>query len=444
MKNRVLLKLLRVLIVFKRIVWQIGKAAAFIFGKFFHNLYRAFAFLSYKIGYQLKRLGFSGGPGWFTKRDFLQSLFFVSILLIALPQTKVVAQKNNLLTGQKTIAYALSSPKEEYGLEEVNAENLASAPNRATPEWRQGTVSAEATSISGETSFSWRDQEIASIVAGGTAVTKPIIMPGVIGIGKRNQTINYVIEPGDSLSNIARDFSVNVATILWENNLSERSILRPGDTIKIPPTSGVTHTVKRGDTIKKIASQYQAKEEDIIKFNNLKEDGSDLVAGEKIMVPGGIKVAAKTTPRAPVISQNYNLSSRPASSKQAPGASGFVWPAGVRVITQYYNWKHHAIDVAGGKIGTPIYAAKAGTVEKSQCGWNGGYGCHVIVNHGNGVKTLYAHNSRLLVSVGEYVEAGQTIALMGNTGNVRGVTGIHLHFEVRVNGVLMNPLSYVR
>jgi murein DD-endopeptidase MepM/ murein hydrolase activator NlpD len=83
-------------------------------------------------------------------------------------------------------------------------------------------------------------------------------------------------------------------------------------------------------------------------------------------------------------------------------------------------------------------------VEKSQCGWNSGYGCVIIIDHGGGIKTLYGHNSRLLVNVGDHVEAGQTIGLMGNTGNVRGRTGIHLHFEVWVNGVRTNPFKFVK
>jgi murein DD-endopeptidase MepM/ murein hydrolase activator NlpD len=113
------------------------------------------------------------------------------------------------------------------------------------------------------------------------------------------------------------------------------------------------------------------------------------------------------------------------------------------MITQYFGWTHHAIDIAG-PFETPTYAAKAGTVEKAQCGWNSGYGCYVIIDHGNGIKTLYGHHSRLLVSPGEYVETGQTIALMGNTGKVRGRTGIHVHFEIIKNGVRVNPLGYVR
>jgi murein DD-endopeptidase MepM/ murein hydrolase activator NlpD len=101
------------------------------------------------------------------------------------------------------------------------------------------------------------------------------------------------------------------------------------------------------------------------------------------------------------------------------------------------------LDIAG-PFATPTYAAKAGVVEKAQCGWNSGYGCVIIIDHGGGIKTLYGHHSKLLVSAGDHVDAGDTIGLMGNTGNVRGITGIHVHFEVIVGGVRVNPLGYVR
>jgi murein DD-endopeptidase MepM/ murein hydrolase activator NlpD len=207
------------------------------------------------------------------------------------------------------------------------------------------------------------------------------------------------------------------------------------------------HVVKKGDSLLKIAKLYGAKVGDIVLFNNLDENGKDLRIGEKIMIPGGVKpqvkVAATSGRVIKTTQSSYNEIIRPPSSSRAPSASGFVWPSGARTITQYYGWKHSGLDVAG-PFETPNYAAKAGTVEFAQCGWNRGYGCYVQIDHGNGVKTLYGHHSRLLVSPGEYVEAGQVIGLMGNTGNVRGRTGIHLHFEVIVNGVRVNPLGYVR
>lgn len=135
----------------------------------------------------------------------------------------------------------------------------------------------------------------------------------------------------------------------------------------------------------------------------------------------------------------------------APVTSGngdMLWPvSGHYNITSLYGTRihpifktakfHSGIDI-GAPSGTPIMAAKSGIVIYS--GWQGGYGNCVMVSHGDGLVTLYGHHSKNIVSVGEYVEAGQTIALCGSTGYS---TGPHLHFEVRVNGSTTNPLNWL-
>lgn len=113
------------------------------------------------------------------------------------------------------------------------------------------------------------------------------------------------------------------------------------------------------------------------------------------------------------------------------------------VITSRFGLRsrdnHKGLDI-GADYGTPIYAAAAGTVTVSQYGYSGGYGNYIMISHGNGVETLYGHCSELCVSVGEYVSQGQLIARVGSTGLS---TGNHLHFEVRVNGVVQDPEYYV-
>ena len=98
---------------------------------------------------------------------------------------------------------------------------------------------------------------------------------------------------------------------------------------------------------------------------------------------------------------------------------------------------HTGVDWAGAK-GSAVVAADGGTV--IQAGWNGGYGYCVTIDHGNGLQTLYAHNSALLVKVGQKVAQGEQIAKLGSTGNS---TGPHCHWEVRVNGKAVNPLAYL-
>lgn len=442
MKNIVWLKILRLLIYSKRAVWWLGQQIGRFFGWIFVPIYQIFSWTHYKLGYFFKKIGLIGGNAWWMRRSIMQVSVFVAVIVLALPQTKLFAQRDLSAVGQKTLAFNLTNPEDNFSVEEI----VADSDVRFTPDVsrRAGVVEADMF-LPGGSVGSWKNQELSAIVAGGTALSKPMLLPGanvVVG-GMRSGPVEYTIEIGDNLSSIAYQFDISVATILWENKLTMTSLLRPGQKLVILPISGLTHKIVKGDTVKKIAKTYNTEEKAIVEFNKLKEDGSNLVLGEKIMIPNGVKPASKIPVTARITPTTGNIA-RPASSNQSPAASGFVWPAGVHIITQYYNWKHHAIDVAGGNFSTPIYAAKAGTVVTSQCGWNGGYGCYVRINHGGGVETIYGHNSRLLVNVGDYVDTGDTIALMGNTGNVRGKTGIHLHFEVLVNGVRKNPLSYVK
>ena len=123
-----------------------------------------------------------------------------------------------------------------------------------------------------------------------------------------------------------------------------------------------------------------------------------------------------------------------------PSASGFIWPVNGTVVSGYgMRWGrlHEGIDITA-STGTPIWAAAAGTV--IHAGWLGGYGNLVVVDHGNGLATAYAHASAILVAVGQQVAQGETISLVGSTGNS---SGPHLHFEVRVNGIAVDPLLYL-
>lgn len=443
MKYNLLLKLLRALVYLKRALWWLSKETAEFLELIISRLYALAAFLVYKTSYLLRAVGLGGGRERWVKRDILQPIVLLILLLMVLPETKIFAKDNTVLAGQKTLAYNVFSDQNDLGLslEEIPAEE-ANQNNGLTRGSRFDGV-LESEGGFGLENSDVMEQDLLMVTAGGAAIGKPTLMPGT-QVGGRTAPVEYAVEAGDTLSSIAYKFGVNVATLLWENKITATTRLKLGMKLSIPPASGVMHLVKKGDNIKKIATLYKANTEEIIKFNNLKEDGSDLKVGEKIMIPGGMQPAVSAPAKKPVTTPTVATGVRPPASTRTPSASGFVWPSAGRVITQYYNWRHHAIDVAGGGMGTPIYAAKSGVVEVSQCGWNGGYGCYIILNHGNGVKTIYGHNSQLLVSVGEEVATGQTISLMGNTGNVRGVTGIHLHFEIIINGVRVNPLGYVR
>lgn len=253
----------------------------------------------------------------------------------------------------------------------------------------------------------------------------------------RTETIEYTVQLGDTVSSIANNFGLTVNTILWANDLGNYSLIRPGNKLLIPPYSGLLYKVKSGDTLSKIASTYKIDKEDIFKYNDLNDDSS-LKIGQELILPGASKIIVKAQPKPSAPSQSSGNTSK-VSSKPADGEN-MVWPTEGRRITQYFSWAHNGLDI-GNKVGTPIYAAEAGTVEIAATGWNGGYGNTILINHGNGKKTRYGHLTTLYVKVGSKVEKGENIGTMGSTGRS---TGPHLHFEVIINGGRYNPLNYIK
>ncbi|MFC1612515.1 peptidoglycan DD-metalloendopeptidase family protein [Patescibacteria group bacterium] len=243
----------------------------------------------------------------------------------------------------------------------------------------------------------------------------------------RTSTEYYVVQKGDTLGGIAQEFGISLNTLLWANQLTSRSYIRPGDKLTILPISGVAHTVKKNETLAGIVKKYSADQEKVMEFNHL-ADAKSLQIGQVLVIPDGriIYVAPVRT-----YSSGYSGKSYASSGK-------LQWPAPSKRITQYYNWRHPAIDI-GLKSGSRIIACEDGKIMYS--GWGRGYGYEILIDHGNGIKTRYAHNSRLYVKAGQIVSRGETIALSGNTG---WSTGPHLHLEVYVNGVRRNPLLYIK
>lgn len=230
-----------------------------------------------------------------------------------------------------------------------------------------------------------------------------------------------VVRENDTLSQIAEQYNVTTNTILWANDLSSATDIRPGDTLVILPVAGVQHTIARGDTVATLADKYKGDVDEILAYNQL-NDQTDLKVGETVVIPGG-----RIAQAAPPVATPQRPSPTRSTGAAASPSGQFTHPAPSAVRTQGLHG-FNAIDF-GAPVGTPILAAAAGEVIVSRnSGWNGGYGNYVVIRHPNGVQTLYAHNHANLVGVGEYVQAGQQIATMGSTGRS---TGPHLHFEVR-------------
>jgi murein DD-endopeptidase MepM/ murein hydrolase activator NlpD len=248
----------------------------------------------------------------------------------------------------------------------------------------------------------------------------------------RFEIIDYEVVKGDTLAQIADKFGISVDTIKWANSLKTEKLL-PGQTLRIPPVTGIVHKVAPGDTIYSLAKKYKSDSQKIVNFpaNDFADlDTFALNVGQMLFIPDGVMPQA-----APVY-----------IAQQVPqfiaGAGGkFMWPA-QGLITQYPVSYHMAVDIAN-NTAPPIGAGDSGTVVYAGC-VRYGYGCHVIINHADGFQTLYGHLSAIYVSTEEgknKVGRGQVIGKMGSTGRS---SGIHLHFEIRKNGVRLNPLSFLK
>jgi len=247
----------------------------------------------------------------------------------------------------------------------------------------------------------------------------------------RSNITNYTIQSGDTISSIAQKFNISINTVLWANNLSGLSVIRPGQKLNILPTTGISHKVSKGDTISAIAKKYGVEQDKILNYNNLVSI-DQLSIGQALIVPGGeIKHTYYASRRTPSVS---NIFRAPSSQKKS---SGFIWPTAATKITQYYHWRHHGLDI-GGPTGTPLYASMSGKVTRA--GWGTGYGNYVVIDHGNGKKSLYAHMSKIYVKRGQSVKQGVTIGAMGSTG---WSTIARIHFESIINGRRMNIGSYL-
>ena len=215
---------------------------------------------------------------------------------------------------------------------------------------------------------------------------------------------------------------------MWANEQDTNpDLLSIGQELVILPVSGVYHTVQPGDTVESVASKYQVDASAITEFaENELEPPFELTAGQKIIVPGGEK---PYVPRAVYAYQG------PVPGDATRGTGIFGWPTS-GMLSQKFWAGHPGIDVARA-IGTPVFAADSGYV--AVVGWdNSGYGNMILIDHGNGFQTRYAHLDGFNVRQGQSVKKGQQIATMGSTGRS---TGPHLHFEVIKGGVPRNPLG---
>jgi murein DD-endopeptidase MepM/ murein hydrolase activator NlpD len=234
---------------------------------------------------------------------------------------------------------------------------------------------------------------------------------------------NYTVRPGDSVSKIAAARSISMDAIIASNGIANARRLREGETLRIPNMDGIPYTVKRGDSLSKISAAQGVPMEIILDVNNL--DSDTLVAGMSLFIPGA---------------------KMPAEDLKLALGELFVYPVRGR-LSSPYGWRndpisgarrfHAALDMAA-NTGTPVKASMDGRV--ATVGLNSVYGKYIILSHGGGFQTLYAHLNSVAVTQGAYVNQGSKIGEVGSTGYS---TGPHLHFAVYRNGKPVNPLEYL-
>jgi len=326
------------------------------------------------------------------------------------------------------------SPYEGLGVIGSGATGIDGANENDGPTGNDGATNPESADAVDATAFD--DGTLLKPVAVDTTVTD--------GSGLMR---SYKVRSGDTLTGIARKFGVSMMTVWWANHLRAKDDLHIGQTLTIPPVSGVVITVSSTDTLEALAAKYQIEPQEIIDANKL--DDPNLVIGQTLTIPGGhgagIPTPKPATPKPVAKSSGGSSSGSHTSSKPPSQYSGgkFAWPVDGGYISQYFHYGHYALDIAA-DYGTRVKAAAAGTVIFA--GWkNNGGGYQVWIAHGSNLYTTYNHMSSISVGRGQHVGRGQQVGRVGQTGNA---TGPHLHFEVWRGpiwngGTRVNPLIYL-
>jgi murein DD-endopeptidase MepM/ murein hydrolase activator NlpD len=279
--------------------------------------------------------------------------------------------------------------------------------------------------------------------AGAPAIVRHIVLKTDISSSTNYNVVEYTIVRGDSVFGIAKEFKIKPETLLWANydTLQDSpDSVRVGQKLNIPPTDGVYYKWQEGDTLDAIAQEFETSVDDILNWpgNNIDLTHPDIKPDTYVMVPGGqrefVQWIVPTVARGR--SGTANVGGASCGAGPVGGGGVLVWPSPNHYVSGNEFWSGHlGIDIAATE-GTPIVAADSGVVTIAQGGWNYGYGNLVMIDHGNGYITVYGHLSTYNVVPCQGVYAGQLIGLAGNTGNSFGA---HLHFEVRENGLFVNP-----
>lgn len=249
----------------------------------------------------------------------------------------------------------------------------------------------------------------------------------------------HKVERGETPGIIANAYGISTDSLLGGNSWlsKESNQLQTGVELVILPVDGVLHIVQPGETLDSIAGFYDIPVSEIIEYtpNNLEYPFFRLVPESQLLIPGAS------------IGQFYFTAPKSVGSSggsqawEVVGTGTYIWPVNGRCITQFYGGFHYGLDVSMSS-GSPAFAADTGTV--TYAGYAAGvyydYGNLIVINHGNGYETFYAHLSSINVFPGQILTQGDLIGYTGNTGRS---SGPHLHFEIRNNDFRSDPLYWL-
>jgi LysM repeat protein len=291
-----------------------------------------------------------------------------------------------------------------------------------------------------------------------TGITRLAQLHTILPARPRFEIQKYTVVEGDTIIGIAEKFGLKPATILLGNYYilaDDPHKLYPGQELNILPADGLLYDWHAGDGLNGVAEFFEVEAEDIVNWpgNNLNPEtlgdwtNPNIEVGTMLFVPGGTRefvsfAAPRITRDNPSVAKLMGPGACGAIYDGPRGSGAFVWPSVEKYLSGYdYSpeTNHRGIDIAG-RMGNAIYAADTGVVVYA--GWNNfGYGNVVVIDHGNGWQTLYAHLDTYTVACGSYVYGGDYIAGMGSTGRS---SGPHLHFEMMHDAYgKVNPWDYL-
>jgi hypothetical protein len=289
-------------------------------------------------------------------------------------------------------------------------------------------------------------------------ITRLVILHTVLPAKPRIEVTKYEVQKGDTIFGIAKKFNLKPETILWGNYYvlgDDPHSLTAGKILDILPVDGVYYEWHNGDGLNGVATFYGAQPEEIVKFpgNHLSPDTigdysrPNIQPGTWLVIPGGHREfvnwsAPRITRKDPAVAKIFGPGACGQIMDGPIGTGGFVWPTTDHFLSGYdYSpeTNHFGIDIAG-NTGNAIYAVDNGVIVYA--GWNDwGYGNVLVIDHGNGWQSLYAHLSAYNVQCGSYVYQGGVIGAVGNTGHS---SGSHLHFEMRSDTYgRVNPKNFM-